>query len=215
MPLVGALELLVAAERGGYAVPGFNVSNVEMALGVLDAAEAHGAPLFLQFNPANIDHIGGLAIAAAVGRTLAARATVPVALHLDHAPTVALLRQAIRAGFTSLMFDGSTFPLERNRREIEARLAQAGATIDEIDIDTEYAFRVKFRYDGSLKTIADYIEDVTDYWETKLAAGRCHVSQIKDPEAFEKRRREQAEEQRSAGNGALTEGFKRISYVWH
>ena len=50
--------------------------------------------------------------------------------------------------------------LERNRHEIEARLAQAGATIDEIDIDTEYAFRVKFRYDGSLKTIADYIEDV-------------------------------------------------------
>lgn len=50
--------------------------------------------------------------------------------------------------------------LERNRREIEARLAQAGAVIDEIDIDTEYAFRVKFRYDGSLKTIADYIEDV-------------------------------------------------------
>ena len=131
MPLVGALELLAAAERGGYAVPGFNVSNVEMAQGVLDAAEARRAPIFLQFNPANLDHIGGVEVAAALVRTLAARAGVPVALHLDHAPTLVLIRQAIRAGFTSVMFDGSTFPYERNRRETmeayaaaqEARLA--------------------------------------------------------------------------------------------
>ena len=116
MPLAGAIELLAAAERGGYAVPGFNVSTIEMAMGAIDAAEATRAPMFLQFNPGNLEHFGGLDIAAAVGRTLAARATVPVAVHLDHAPTLALIRQAIRAGFTSLMFDGSTFPLERNRR---------------------------------------------------------------------------------------------------
>lgn len=58
----------------------------------------------------------------------------------------------------------------------------------------------------------DYWEDISDYWEQKLAAGRCHVSQIKDPEAFEQRRRQQAEASRR--DGALTEGFKRISYVW-
>ena len=125
MPLAGATELLAAAERGGYAVPGFNVSNLEMALGVIAAAEELRSPLFLQFNPANFEHMGGLEVAAAVGRALAARATVPVALHLDHAPTLALIRQAIRLGFTSLMFDGSTFPLDRNRRETMEAFAAA------------------------------------------------------------------------------------------
>ncbi len=125
MPLAGANELLAAAERGGYAVPGFNVSNLEMTMGVIAAAEAKRAPMFLQFNPSNLDHFGGVEVAAAVGRTLATRATVPIAVHLDHAPTVALIRQAIRAGFTSLMFDGSTFPLERNRRETMEAYAAA------------------------------------------------------------------------------------------
>jgi ketose-bisphosphate aldolase len=131
MPLCGGHELLAAAERGGYAVPGFNVSNIEMIRGVLDAAEAKRAGIFLQFNPSNLDHMGGVEVTAATARAFIARAGVPVALHLDHGPSVDLVRQALRAGFTSLMFDGSTFPLERNRRETmqayavaqEARLA--------------------------------------------------------------------------------------------
>jgi ketose-bisphosphate aldolase len=135
MPLAGAIEMLAAAERGGYAVPGFNVSNLEMAMGVLDAAEARRAPVFLQFNPSNLDHFGGVEVAAAVGRALAARATVPVAVHLDHAPTIELIRQAIRAGFTSLMFDGSTFPLERNRRE--TMLAYAAAQEARLGLEAE------------------------------------------------------------------------------
>lgn len=117
LPLCGGHELLAAAERGGYAVPGFNVSNIEMIRGVLDAAEAKRAAVFLQFNPSNLDHVGGVEIAATTARAFIAEASVPVALHLDHGPSVELVRQAMRAGFTSLMFDGSTFPLERNRRE--------------------------------------------------------------------------------------------------
>jgi glutamate synthase domain-containing protein 1 len=50
--------------------------------------------------------------------------------------------------------------LERNRREVEARLAQLGAKIEEVEFDTEYAFRVKLSYDGDLKMLADYVEDV-------------------------------------------------------
>jgi ketose-bisphosphate aldolase len=127
MPLATGRDLLSAAERGGYAVPGFNVSNLELALGVLDAAEARRAPVLLQFNPSNIQHFGGLALAGAVGRALAEQADVPVAVHLDHGPDVALLRAAVQAGFTSLMFDGSTFPLERNTRETREAYAVAAA----------------------------------------------------------------------------------------
>ena len=125
MPIVGGRELLRGATRGAYAVPGFNVSNLEMALGVLDAAEGEQAPIFLQFNVSNLEHFGGVDLAAAVGRRLAERAAVPVAVHLDHGPDAALLREALRHGFTSLMFDGSTAPLERNLRETQAAAALA------------------------------------------------------------------------------------------
>jgi methylamine---glutamate N-methyltransferase subunit A len=50
--------------------------------------------------------------------------------------------------------------LERNRQEVEARLTNMGATVEELDFDTEYAFRVRMRYDGDLKALADYVEDV-------------------------------------------------------
>ena len=135
MPLVGGRELLAAAERGGYAVPGFNVSNLEIAQGVIDAAEAKRAPIFLQFNPSNLAHFGGIELAAAVGRSLAARAAVPVALHLDHGPDLATLRAATAAGFTSLMFDGSTFPLERNVRE--TRQAYVVALAADVALEAE------------------------------------------------------------------------------
>ncbi len=127
MPLVGGRELLAAAEAGGYAVPGFNISNIELALGVLDAAEALRAPLLLQYNTSNLAHVGGIEVAGALGRALAARATVPVAVHLDHGESVAQLRAAAAAGFTSLMFDGSTLPFERNLRETREAYAVAAA----------------------------------------------------------------------------------------
>lgn len=125
MALAGGRELLAEAERGGYAVPGFNVSNLELAQGVLDAAAARRAPVLLQLNPANLKHFGGFQVAAATVRALAAQAPVPVALHMDHAPDAATLRGAVAAGFTSLMFDGSTLPLERNISETRAACALA------------------------------------------------------------------------------------------
>ncbi len=125
MPICGGHELLAAAERGGYAVPGFNVSNIEMIRGVIAAAEAKRAGVFLQFNPSNLEHMGGVEVTAATARAYISEARVPIALHLDHGPSVDLVRRAVRAGFTSLMFDGSTFPLERNRRETMAAYAVA------------------------------------------------------------------------------------------
>jgi ketose-bisphosphate aldolase len=125
MPLVSGRELLLAAEAGGYAIPGFNVSNLELAQGVLDAAEERRAPLMLQFNQSNLDHFGGIEVAAATARALAAQAKVPVAVHLDHGQSVALVRAAVRAGFTSLMFDGSTTPFERNLRDTREAYAVA------------------------------------------------------------------------------------------
>jgi ketose-bisphosphate aldolase len=120
MPVAAARELLIAAERGGYALPGFNVSNIELALGVLDAAEARRAAVLLQLNRSNSDHMGGLEAATAVLRALASHAAVPVGVHLDHGADEATLRRAAAAGCTSLMYDGSMLPLDRNLRETRA-----------------------------------------------------------------------------------------------
>jgi fructose-bisphosphate aldolase class II len=128
MTLVTGKELLLAAERGSFAVPGFNVSNIELALGVLDAAQALRAGVLLQLNAGNFEHFGGLEVAVATARALAAHVPVPVGVHLDHGGSIELVRAAIRAGCTSLMFDGSTYPLERNLRETqEAGAAALGA----------------------------------------------------------------------------------------
>ena len=135
MPLVGGKELLDRAERGGYAVAGFNVSNIELALGVIDAAEARRAPILLQFNPSNIEHFGGIEIAGATARALAQASDAPVAVHLDHGPDITLLRAACQSGFTSLMFDGSTTPIDRNIQD--SRLAGALAIEHGVALEAE------------------------------------------------------------------------------
>lgn len=133
MPLVPGKDLLIAAEARGFAVPGFNVSNIELALGVLDAAHQLRAPVLLQFNLSNLDHFGGVEVAGATARALAAKADVPVGVHLDHGPDVTLLRAAVKAGFTSLMYDGSTTPLEQNlsvTREAYLVAKEAGLALE-------------------------------------------------------------------------------------
>lgn len=133
MTLASGRDLLIAAEAGKYAIPGFNVSNIELALGVIDAANTYGAPILLQFNQSNLDHIGGMRAAAALGRALAAEAAVPVGVHLDHGASVAMVRAAAQAGFTSLMFDGSTTPLETNLR----------GTLEAVAIGMEFGLAVE------------------------------------------------------------------------
>ena len=126
MPVAAARELLTDAERGSYALPGFNVSNVELALGVLEAAEACRAAVLLQLNSSNSEHMGGLEMAAAVLRTLAGHSSVPVGVHLDHGADKETLRRAAAAGCTSLMYDGSMLPLDQNLHETRAAVAIAG-----------------------------------------------------------------------------------------
>jgi fructose-bisphosphate aldolase, class II len=111
--LTNGIELLLRAQRDGFALGGFNVHNMEMLQAAVAAAETERAPLILQFNPANVQH-AGLAYAAAMARAAAASASVPVVLHLDHGVDFAQTVQAIRHGFTSIMYDGTPFPLAAN-----------------------------------------------------------------------------------------------------
>ena len=113
MSLVNMIDLLLDAQKGGYAVGSFSIANMEMILGVIKAAEETKSPIILQIAEVRLNHsplhiIGPTMIAAAKG------AKVPVAVHLDHGTTLECIGQALDLGFTSVMFDGSHLDVEEN-----------------------------------------------------------------------------------------------------
>jgi fructose-bisphosphate aldolase, class II len=113
MPLVTGFELLQPALEGGYAVGAFNANNLESVKAVIDACQDKEAPVFLQVSQGAIKY-AGLEEAAALVIAAANKATIPVALHLDHGTSYEQNVQCLRAGFTSLMYDGSKDSFEDN-----------------------------------------------------------------------------------------------------
>lgn len=130
--LVNMKELLADAQKGNYAVGSFSVANMEMVLGVLQAAEELKAPVILQIaevrlKQSPLELIGPLMVAAAKN------AKTPVAVHFDHGKTVEKISQALELGFTSVMFDGSHLPLDENiemTKQVMALAAPYGAAVE-------------------------------------------------------------------------------------
>jgi fructose-bisphosphate aldolase, class II len=113
MPLIrDARALYARAYDERFAMPAFNVCNLEMAQGVLGAAEAERAPVILQTYPGDIAH--GDAGLAPMLRALGTEAGVPVILHLDHGQGMEMVVDRLRCGYSSVMFDGGELNLEEN-----------------------------------------------------------------------------------------------------
>jgi len=104
---------LEAAREGHYAVGAFNADNMEMLQAIVEVAEEERAPVIVQVSEPTIRY-AGLSLPAGMVRIAAAEARVPVVLHLDHGTGLEQNVHALRAGFTSLMFDGSRLPYEEN-----------------------------------------------------------------------------------------------------
>ena len=139
-------EMLSAAQAGKYAIGAFNCENMEMAMAIVAAAEAQKAPVMLQTTPSTVSY-AGLDMFYANVRALAERASVPVALHLDHGSSYELAIAAMEAGYSSVMIDGSHESFEDNiavsRRvvevasakdiPVEAELGKVGGKEDDLD----------------------------------------------------------------------------------
>jgi len=152
MSLVPVSKLLELAEAGGFAVGAFNCNNMEIVQAIIAAAEAEKAPVIMQASQGAIKYAGIDYIAAMAGLA-AARARVPVALHLDHGTSFEQVVQCIRAGFSSVMIDGSRLPLTENialtKRvldvaraagvSVEAELGKIGGTEDDITVSEREA----------------------------------------------------------------------------
>lgn len=141
--LVNLKTVLSLAEAGGYAIPAFNVYNMETVMGAVSAAEELRAPVILQVYPRLMKEEAGYYLSPVI-LAAAKKATVPVCFHLDHGPSELETTRAIRCGATGIMLDGSTLPFEENialtRRvvdtcsyldiQVEGELGHIGSTSD-------------------------------------------------------------------------------------
>lgn len=149
MALVSSYEMLLKAQREGYALGAFNVENMEMVQAVIEAAEEMHSPVMIQTTPGTLKYATPAMFAAMV-KTLAEGASVPVCLHLDHGDSVDTVRNCMAAGYTSLMIDGSKLDFEENialARQvvdmvgdcpIEAELGTVGGKEDSHSAEAQY-----------------------------------------------------------------------------
>lgn len=116
MPLVSMKEMMLKGNEEGYAIGQFNLNNLEYAQAILEAAEEEQSPVILGVSAGAARYMGGFKVAVAITKSLMEEygTTVPVAIHLDHGATFEQCAEAIHAGFTSVMIDGSHLPLDEN-----------------------------------------------------------------------------------------------------
>lgn len=115
MELVTLKEILKDTRQKKYAVPNFNVFNIEMLQGVLNAAQDLHSPVIIAYGEGFKD-VMQVEDFPGIIKTVGAKYTVPVCIHLDHAFTYELIERAVPCGFTSVMIDSSDKPFEENIR---------------------------------------------------------------------------------------------------
>lgn len=115
MPLTSTKDMFEKAYRGGYAVGAFNVNNMEIIQGIVEAADAERAPLILQVSAGARKYASPVYLRKLVEAAVETSA-IPIALHLDHGETFEIAKSCIDGGFTSVMIDGSKHPFEENVR---------------------------------------------------------------------------------------------------
>ena len=130
--LVSMKEMLADAKAKHYAIPAFDVSNYEMMRAVLDVCEEERSPALLM--GLGVDLVGkGLNLITSMVRAASEFYTIPVCFHLDHATDLESIKAAVEAGFSSVMFDGSTLPFEENARRTKEVVEYAhskGVTVE-------------------------------------------------------------------------------------
>ncbi|AOF48500.1 class II fructose-bisphosphate aldolase [Tetragenococcus halophilus] len=115
MPLVSGSEIFKEARKNGYAIGAYNTNNLEWTQAILQSAQEKNAPVLIQTSMGAAKYMGGYKLVVDMVNNLidSMNITVPVVLHLDHGEYEHAL-ECIEAGYTSVMFDGSSLPFEEN-----------------------------------------------------------------------------------------------------
>ncbi len=147
MSIVTSYKLMKEASDNGFAIPAFNIDNLESAIAVTQVMKETGMPVIVQTIPKTLNY-GGVSTYPAMVSALMEGSAVDYSLHLDHGNGVEIARACIGCGFTSVMFDGSTLPFEENIKK----------TKEVVDLASEYGVSVE----GELGTIGGKEEGDTD-----------------------------------------------------
>ena len=151
MPLVSMTEMLKKAKAEGYAVGQFNINNLEFTQAILQAAQEEKSPVILGVSEGAGRYMSGFktVVKMVEGLMEEYKITVPVAIHLDHGSSFDKCKEAIDAGFTSVMIDASHHPFEENIEmtkkvveyahakgvSVEAELGTVGGQEDDVQAD--------------------------------------------------------------------------------
>jgi fructose-bisphosphate aldolase class II len=187
MALVSMIGLLEKAQNEHYAVGAFNCNNMEIVQAIVAAAEAENAPVIIQASQGAIKY-AGIEYIAALTKLAVEKASVPIALHLDHGTSFAQVMQCARNGFSSVMIDGSKHSLEDNivltnkvieavrplGISVEGELGKIGGTEDDITVsDREALFTDPAE--------AEYFVQATKVDALAIAIGTAHGQYIGIP----------------------------------
>ncbi len=158
--VVSSARLMKRAEKENYAIPAFNIDNLESAMAVSEIMHELRTPVIVQMIPRTLNY-GGIAIYPAMMRELMADCPVDYALHLDHGSSLSLAKKCVAGGFSSVMFDGSLMPFEDNIKFTK-----------EV---TDFALPMDVSVEGELGTIGGKEEGDTD-----LEASYTKVSEAEE-----------------------------------
>lgn len=180
MPLVPMTAFIEDSKKHKYAVGQFNLNNLEFTQAITEAAMEEKSPVIFGVSEGAMRYMG-LDYTVAMAKAAAERAGVPVALHLDHGSSFEVVMKCIQAGFSSVMFDGSHYPLEENIRltkqvveaahavgvSVEGELGTIGGVEDDLSVDDEDAALAKPE-----EAIRFWEETKVDYMA--IAVGTAH-----------------------------------------
>lgn len=146
--LVNSRQMLLEAKEKKYAVPQFNINNLEWTKNILEKCNEMNLPVILGVSEGAIKYMGGCHAVVGMVKGLIEdlNITIPVCLHVDHGGSFEICKKAIDAGFTSVMIDGSKHPLEENIKitqevvdyahqfdvTVEAEVGHIGGTEDNV-----------------------------------------------------------------------------------
>lgn len=156
MPLVNTKEMFQKAYEGGYAIGAFNVNDMEILQGIVDACKEHNSPVILQVS-ASARKYARHGYLLNMVKAAEEETGLPIALHLDHGPNFETCKDCIDGGFTSVMIDGSHLPYEENVAltkqvveyahargvTVEGELGQLAGVEDEVSVSAEDASYTK------------------------------------------------------------------------
>lgn len=163
MYLISSREMLKRAQHGGYAVPAFNVHNLETVQVIVETASELGSPVILAGTPGTYDY-AGIDYLVSICKEAAHKHSIPLVLHLDHHEDLQDIRNKVEHGIRSVMIDGSHYAFEQNidivrsvveycsryDASVEAELGCLGGQEDDLIVDsadalmTDPAFAAEF-----------------------------------------------------------------------